>query len=214
MTLADQSALFPLEAPASAAPPAPRDPVPSLDDLPLFGFDCIVADPPWHLALWSEKGEGKAPQAHYKCLSTEIIAQMRVNDHAARDCWLFLWATNPMLRDAFSVLDSWGFRYVTSIAWRKTTVNGKDRWGPGYVARTIHEPILIGKVGEPRMIRAIPGLFPGRAREHSRKPDEFYDLLSRFLPRGARVLDLFSRTERPGITAWGDETGKFEGTQA
>jgi N6-adenosine-specific RNA methylase IME4 len=209
--LADQTALFPLEALPAVVPPLPPDPVPSLHGLPMFGFDCIVADPPWRFELRSEKGEGKAPQAHYKCLPTEIIAQMRVNDLAARDCWLFLWATNPMLRDAFLVMDSWGFRYVTATAWRKTTVNGKDKWGPGYIARTIHEPILIGKVGEPGMVRAMPSLFAGRAREHSRKPEEFYSLLSRFLPQRSRVLDLFSRTERPGITAWGDEVGKFGG---
>lgn len=158
MTLADQSNLFPLE-PVPAETPPPRDAVPSLEELPMFGFDCIVADPPWLFGLWSKKGEGKAPQAHYKCLPTETIARMRVNDHAARDCWLFLWATNPMLRDAFMVMDAWGFKYVTAMAWRKTTVHGNPKWGPGYVARTLHEPILIGKVGEPAMERAMPGLF-------------------------------------------------------
>lgn len=213
MTLPDQS-YFPW-----GPPPVPVergsamrvDDVPSLAELPLFGFDCIVADPPWLFEQWSVKGEGKAPQAHYKCLPAETIARMRVADHAARDCWLFLWATNPLLREAFFVLDAWGFKYVTAIAWRKTTVHGKQQWGPGYVARTHHEPILIGKVGEPVMVKALPGLFAGRAREHSRKPDEFYELLRSFLPAKARIADLFSRQNRQGVTEWGDEAGKFGG---
>jgi N6-adenosine-specific RNA methylase IME4 len=183
-------------------------------DLPMFFFDCIVADPPWLYELWSAKGAAKAPQAHYDCLPTASICQMRVNDHAAGDCWLFLWATNPMLRDAFAVMDAWGFKYVTALAWRKTTVNGKDRWGPGYVARSLHEPVLVGKVGAPGMRRAMPSMFPGLAREHSRKPDEFYGLLRNFLPPRSRILDLFSRGGHEGVTAWGDQIGKFERTAA
>jgi hypothetical protein len=42
-----------------------------------------------------------------------------------------------------------------------------------------------------------------RKREHSRKPDEQYELIEACSP-GA-YLELFARHTRPGWTAWGDE---------
>jgi N6-adenosine-specific RNA methylase IME4 len=47
-------------------------------------------------------------------------------------------------------------------------------------------------------------MFDGLAREHSRKPDEFYALLERLTPR-ARRADLFSGgIERNGFAGWGE----------
>lgn len=42
-----------------------------------------------------------------------------------------------------------------------------------------------------------------RKREHSRKPDEFYDIIEACSP-GPR-LELFARGGRPGWTAWGNQ---------
>ena len=41
-------------------------------------------------------------------------------------------------------------------------------------------------------------------REHSRKPDEVYELIERMYPRASKV-ELFARNERPGWSAWGLE---------
>ena len=180
------------------------------DPLRPFSFDVCVADPPWSFSLYSDKGEEKSPQAHYDCMPIEDIAALPVGDLVGADSWLLLWATAPMLPQALMVMTRWGFAYKTTVAWRKVTRNKKPAMGPGYVARTMHENVLIGACGSPEYRRALPSIFDGVRRQHSRKPDEFYELVDRFAMPWARKLDLFSRQSRPDWTSWGKEKGKFD----
>lgn len=180
------------------------------DPLRPLGYDVIVADVPWRFNLRSPKGEKKSPQAQYSCMSLEDICALPVDQLARGDAWLFLWTCAPLLDRSFEVMRRWGFAYKSRITWRKTTPKGKVRVGPGYVVRTMSEDILIGAIGEPKKAKALPSIFDGLAREHSRKPDEFYSLIDAFAPSGFR-LDLFSRQSRPGWDNWGDESAKFDG---
>ena len=117
-------------------PPSERVSHWPFDPLPPLSFDVVFADPPWQFELRSEKGEGKAPQAHYDCMSLDEICALPVGHLARGDAWLWLWATYPMLREAFTVLDAWGFTYVTGGPWVKRGQSGKLAFGPGYVLRT------------------------------------------------------------------------------
>lgn len=175
-----------------------------------FSFDLIAADPPWSFNLYSEAGEEKSPQAHYDCMPIEDIMALPVGHLVGANSWLLLWATAPLLPEALAVMSAWGFTYKTRISWRKLTANGKTAMGPGYIARTMHEDVLIGACGSPERRRALPSLFDGVRREHSRKPAEFYPLVDAFAAPHARKLDLFSRETRPGWTSWGREVGKFD----
>jgi N6-adenosine-specific RNA methylase IME4 len=178
-------------------------------DLRPLAYDVIVADPPWLVQMRSAAGEKKAPQAHYACMPIGEIAALPVGKLARGDCWLFLWTSAPLLDRAFEVMKAWGFSYCSRTAWRKTTINNKVRVGPGYICRTMHEDVLIGKIGNPCRRKPLPSLFDGLAREHSRKPDEFYAHVEAFAPHSFR-LDLFSRQSRPGWDVFGDEAGKFD----
>jgi N6-adenosine-specific RNA methylase IME4 len=120
---------------------------------------------------------------------------------------VLLWTTGAMLAQAFAVMQAWGITYKTNLMWRKVTRNGKVRMGCGFWARTTHEPILLGTVGKPRTI-TMRSCFDGIAREHSRKPDEFYRMITERTP-GLRRADLFAREKRDGWDAWGDEVEKF-----
>lgn len=178
-------------------------------DFPMFGYDVIVADPPWDFALYSKAGEAKSAKAHYATMPLDAIAALRVGDLARGDCLLLLWCCEWMPPGARQrVLDAWGFTYKTSLVWRKLTCNDKVRMGPGYRARTMHEPILLATMGNPRH-RPFPSVIDGEAREHSRKPEAFYDLVDACCPRSRRA-DLFSRQSRPGWDSWGREAGKFD----
>lgn len=178
--------------------------------LKIFGYDMIMADPPWSYENWSKKGEHKNASAKYDCMSIEDIKRLPVNQLARPDAVLWLWATNPLLKEAFDVLHAWGFTFKTAGHWVKRTKRGKLAFGTGYILRCAGEPFLIGTIGKPSCARNVRSVVEGLAREHSRKPEEAYTAAERLLPDAYSRLDLFSRQVRPGWTAWGNETNKFE----
>lgn len=143
-------------------------------------------------------------------MPTADIAALPVGELALPDCWLWLWATYPMLDDARYVLGAWGFRYVTGGTWTKVGRSGKLAMGTGKILRCAAEPYLIGRRGAPRVhSKGVRNAILAPRREHSRKPDEAYRNAERaFGP--ARRADLFSRETRPGWEAFGDQAGAFD----
>ena len=179
-----------------------------MDNLPLFHYGLIMADPPWHFDVYSDKGNEKSPQAHYDTMSLDEIKAITPGHHANKDCILWLWATNPNLPQAIEVMAAWGFRYVTAGHWVKRTKNGKLGFGTGYVLRCAGEPYLIGANGSPETARNVRSVIEGPVREHSRKPDEAF-AAAESLTNGP-YLELFSRQSRNGWDVWGNETSKFK----
>jgi N6-adenosine-specific RNA methylase IME4 len=199
----------PVQSPVSPPASSAQQPAWPFGDLPPLGFDLIMADPPWHFELYSAKGQGKSADAHYATMDLAAIKALPVSHLARRDAVLFLWATWPLLREAYDVIDAWCFRAVTGGAWAKRTKRGKTAFNTGYRVRNACDPFLIAVTGKPDTSRAERNLIAGLQREHSRKPDEAFRWCERYLPGAARV-ELFSRESRPGWSAWGYETGKFD----
>jgi N6-adenosine-specific RNA methylase IME4 len=180
-----------------------------IEDVPLFRYGLIMADPPWAFQNWSATGETKNATAHYRCSSLHWIRGLRVADLAARDCVLWLWATNPLLPQALDVLAAWGFTYKTAGHWSKKTVTGKQAFGTGYIFRNAGEPYLIGTIGRPRTARDVRSVIEGIVREHSRKPEEAYRAAERLCGDVPR-LEIFGRASRGGWDVMGDEATKFD----
>lgn len=178
--------------------------------LPGGRFDFIMADPPWRFQTRSGKGvTAKGAGGQYRTMSLADIMAMPVSEIAAPDCLLWLWATNPMLPQAFEVLTAWGFQFKTAGHWMKTTRHGRMAFGTGYILRCAGEPFLIGTRGRPVTTRAVRSVIVGPVREHSRKPEQAFRAAEQLMPEARRV-ELFSRENRPGWSVWGDETGKFQ----
>ena len=172
-------------------------------------FDLIMADPPWQFQTRSPKGiTAKGAGGQYQCRSLEWVKALPVQDLAADNCLLWLWATNPMLPQALEVVRAWGFTFKTAGHWAKRTRHGKLAFGTGYIFRCAGEPYLIGTRGKVSTTRAVRSVIEGPVREHSRKPDEAFAAAEALLP-DARRLELFSRQARKGWTVWGDEVGRF-----
>lgn len=208
MTMYAQPALFDGQTIANAGKPHDWP----FGDLKPYEHDLIMADPPWSFRNYSSKGQKKSAHAQYDCMSIDGICELPVAALAAENCLLWLWVTAPLLPEGLQTLEAWGFKYKTHGVWSKRTRNGKRRWGTGYVLRSCHETYLIGTIGNPKTANNIPSEFEGQAREHSRKPDEGYELAKRMLvmDREPRLLELFSRANRPGWKTWGNEAGKFD----
>jgi N6-adenosine-specific RNA methylase IME4 len=112
-----------------------------------------------------------------------------------------------MIREAFEVMEAWGFAYKTGGHWAKKTKNGKLAFGTGYRARCASEPFLLGFRGNPRNSRRHRNAIEGIVREHSRKPEEAFAWCESYV-EGTRC-ELFSRARRPGWDVWGDDTDRF-----
>jgi len=177
--------------------------------LPAGPFDLIMADPPWRFATRSGRGiTPKGAGGQYATMPLPEIMALPVAGIAATDCLLWLWATNPMLPEAFGVLDAWGFRFKTAGHWVKRTRHGKIAFGTGYLLRCAGEPFLIGTRGAPKVSRSVRSVIEGPLREHSRKPDEAFAAAEDLMP-AARRAELFSRQPRRGWTVLGNQTERF-----
>ncbi|MDA4845919.1 MT-A70 family methyltransferase [Hoeflea poritis] len=194
--------------------------------LPKGPFDLIAADCAWMFKAWSAKGLGRSPERHYKTLTLDQICALPVKDIAARDCHLMLWITGPLLVQGahLPVLKAWGFK-PSSMAFVWLKVNKKSLqgrffqpigpfdffMGPGHTTRQNAEYVVLGRRGSPRRhSKAVRQQIIEPRREHSRKPDEFYERCEEYAGPDARLCDLFSRTRRPGWSVWGNELEKFK----
>lgn len=178
-----------------------------------LSFDVIVVDPPWPFELYSAAGEKKSAAAQYRTMPFEQIAQLPVSQLARGDCLVLMWATEAIRPVAHEIMKAWGVTYKSAFVWRKVTKRGLVRMGTGYRVRSMHEPVLLGTIGNPAH-GAFPSIFDGIAREHSRKPDEFYELVRSKTKNAIHRLDLFSRETRPGFTGWGDQSTKYDAPSA
>lgn len=187
-------------------------------------YQLIYADPPWQFNTFNmkgktleERGQQHAPDKHYQCQDLDWIKSLPVNDWAAPNAILFMWVSDPLLKQAFEVMEAWGFQYKTvGFTWAKKARKSPDKWhiGLGFYTRANPEMCLLGRKGKksiPRAFKGVRQLVVEPVREHSRKPDRVReDIVTLFgdLPR----LEMFARTSTPGWDSWGNETGKFDKT--
>ncbi len=183
------------------------------DDLLAFAgkrrFRTVMADPPWQF----ENRTGKVAPEHrrlsrYGTMDLDAIKALPVAGIAAEPAHLYLWVPNALLPEGLEVMKAWGFQYKSNIVWHKIRKDGgPDGRGVGFYFRNVTELLLFGVRG--KNARTLP---PGRSqvnflatrkREHSRKPDEQYNIIEACSP-GPR-LELFSRGVREGWACWGNQ---------
>ena len=100
-------------------------------------YKVIYADPPWAYKVWSKKGAGRSAESHYPTMDIAAIKALPVGELADKDCALFLWITFPMLREAWGVMDVWGFTFKTvAFVWIKQCRKSEGLFtGMGYWTR-------------------------------------------------------------------------------
>lgn len=171
-------------------------------------FATIYADPPWRF----QNRTGKMAPEHqrllrYPTMTLEEILELPVNRLAAKEAHLYLWIPNALIAEGLEVMKRWGFTYKTNLVWFKTRKDGgPDGRGVGFYFRNVTELLLFGIRGSVRTLppgRTQVNLLSQQKREHSRKPDEFYDLIEQCSP--GPYLELFARRPRDGWTQWGNE---------
>lgn len=174
---------------------------------PSCRFQCIVADPPWN---YKNKmggvgfGHGRtgtpmtAKPMPYPTMTTEEICALPVRDVSADGCHLYLWTTQAFLRDAYTVLDAWGFKQGAVLVWSKPPMGVVGTW-----VCSAEFCIFARRGTLAAKRRHIGTVFEWSRGRHSAKPEAFQDMVETVSP--GPYLELFARRPRLNWTVWGNE---------
>jgi N6-adenosine-specific RNA methylase IME4 len=171
-------------------------------------FGTILADPPWRFNNRTGRVAPEYRRLHrYQSLPFDEIVQLPVSELTSEEGHLYLWVPNALLREGLEVMKHWGFEYKTNLVWHKVRKDGEpDGRGVGFYFRNVTEIVLFGVRGAIRTSdagRRQVNIIRTQKREHSRKPDELYEIIEQCSP--GPYLELFARHSRAGWVQWGDE---------
>ena len=167
-------------------------------------YRTIVIDPPWDMErIQMENRTFDKESFDYPTMSLDEIKDFKLPAH--EECHLWLWTTQKYLRPSFDLLDAWDFTYLATFVWHK---NGGFQ--PVGLPQFNCEFVLLARKGGQPFVetKQFFTCFDAKRREHSRKPDEFYDVVKRVCPEPR--IDIFSREDRDGYDVWGLESGMFD----
>lgn len=171
-------------------------------ELPTGKYSCLVVDPPWPMQKIERDVRPNQVEFDYPTMTEDELRAFPLPDVAGDDCHLYLWATQKYLPMALRLAEHWGFKYQCLLTWRKNIGFTPFSW----MYSTEH--VLFCTRGSLPLLRLGVRLdFEAKVREHSRKPDEFYDIVREVSP-GPR-LDVFSREKREGFDQYGNEVEKY-----
>lgn len=171
-------------------------------------YSTILADPPWQF----QNRTGKMAPEHkrllrYPTMELKDIKALPIPSLAAANSHLYLWVPNALLQEGLNVMAAWGFTYKSNLVWYKIRKDGgPDGRGVGFYFRNVTEIVLFGVRGSARTLqpgRTQVNILSTQKREHSRKPDEIYDIIESCSP--GPYLELFARFRREGWDQWGNE---------
>lgn len=168
-------------------------------------YGTIVIDPPWDMQKIERDVAPNQSGFEYPTMSEDELAKFQpMLELPADDCHVFCWTTHKHLPSALRLIETWGLHYVCVFVWHKS--GGFQPFGlPQYNC----EFVVYARRGSPKFIslKKFFCCFNGDRREHSRKPDEFYDMVRRVTD--GRRIDIFSRERRDGFDGYGNEADKF-----
>lgn len=170
--------------------------------LPTGKYNCLIVDPPWPMQKIEREVRPNQVEFDYPTMTEDELKAFPLPDYAADDCHLYLWTTQKYLPLALRLAEHWGFKYQCLLTWRKNVGFTPFSW----MYSTEH--VLFCTRGSlPLQRLGIRLDFEAKVREHSRKPDEFYDIVKQVSPEPR--LDVFSREKREGFDQYGNEVEKY-----
>ena len=163
-------------------------------------YRTIVMDPPWDIAMFSP---GLPDVLPYPTMTDDEIAALPVPTLAHPEgCHLYVWVTHGKLPLGLELVAGWGFKYRNLLTWEKN--GGLIPWA--YSLTTEH--VIVATRGKLDPLRVgQKAHFAEARREHSRKPEAFYDIVRQASP--APRLEMFAREPRDGYILWGNDVAKF-----
>lgn len=185
--------------------------------LPQKKYQVIYADPPWDYGgkmqydktTIKSENEGfhkkiflSSAEFKYPTLKLKQLKELDVAGIAAEDCLLFMWTTGPQMANSIELGKVWGFEYKTiAFVWDKMVHN------PGRYTLSQTEFVLAfkkGKFPQPRGARNVRQFIQVHRGEHSVKPVEVIDGITKMFPEQEKI-ELFARNNYIGWDNWGLE---------
>ncbi len=182
-------------------------------NLPDKKYECIAIDPPWFYEL-RKNDKTHRNRIPYQPMKIEEILKLPIPELCDKRTVLWLWYTNNHMLEASDCIRHWGFELKTILTWEKVSKDGRTRMGTGHWLRNCTEHCILATKGKvtsfshSKKLTNQPTILKAQRREHSRKPDEFYELVDH-LCQGTK-LEMFARQKRIGWDVWGDEVEKFD----
>lgn len=185
--------------------------------LPNKKYQVIYADPPWDYGgkMQYDKTTIKdenigfekkiflsSATFKYPTLKLKQLKELNIASITDNDCLLFMWTTGPQMANAIELGNTWGFEYKTiAFVWDKMVHN------PGRYTLSQTEFVLAfkrGKFPQPRGARNIRQMVATHRGEHSVKPVEIIDGITKMFPQQDKI-ELFARNNYVGWDNWGLE---------
>lgn len=185
--------------------------------LPKKKYDIIYADPPWDYGgkMQYDKSSIKTENIDFKkdifissasfkypTIKLKDLKLLDVASISKENCLLFMWTTGPQMANSILLGESWGFEYKTvAFVWDKQVHN------PGRYTLSQTEFVLAfkkGKFPSPRGARNIRQLISIHRNEHSEKPYNIIEGITKMFPSQEKI-ELFARTHYLGWDNWGLE---------
>jgi len=166
-------------------------------------YKTIYIDPPW---TFSGAGSiGPSIKAPYETMTFKEMMNTKpqIDELSDDNCLMFMWVINNYLKEGIQLLEHWNFKYITNICWVKSSGAGLGRY-----VRGCHELCLIARKGKHKFkAKNIKSVIVSKRRQHSRKPDEMYDIIERIAH--PPYIELFARNRHTGWDSQGNEVDKF-----
>lgn len=176
----------------------------SFKNLPKKRYKTICLDYPWpveKMALYKFKLSDT--NLDYPTVPVEEAYRIPMQELLEPDAHVYFWTTHRFLPVSFDILKSWGLKYNCCLTWVKQS--GMVPFGFQFNS----EFVLFAKNGSlPHQNMGERVVFYENSRQHSRKPECFFELVKRCSPPPR--LEMFARQPREGFDCWGNDTEHFK----
>ncbi len=181
-------------------------------EFPNKKYQVIYADPPYGYRFKSPTASPRPPTSqeaggvkyYYDTMSVEEIINLPIDTLVDKNSVLFLWATVPLLPEAFQVMKAWGFKYKTMLTWHKLRCKGMGYWFRGHT-----EHLLFGVSGDVKAFRSLThNIQEIKVLPHSVKPLQFRRIIEEVTMGLEPKIELFARERHDGWDVWGNQASK------
>jgi len=173
-------------------------------DIPEHKYRTVVIDPPWPMQKIIRDERPNQVDFDYPTMTIEEIVKFPLRECADLEgCHVYLWTPHKYLPNALEMFKIWGVEYQCVITWVKNVGITPFSW------MYSTELCLFGHIGSLSLLKLGKRIdFNAKVREHSRKPEEFYNLVREVSPEPR--WDVFGREKHDGYEPFGNETCKFQ----